>query len=80
MSTRSHLTAQKATATVPRNLNSLRISFIKTPRLLKLVVSGEIKKMHGVFVAKILFSELAFRVWLGKILQASGTKSFSCPL
>lgn len=50
---------------------------IKTPRLLKLVVSGEIKKMHGVFIAKRSFLEQAFRLcWLGKILQASATKSF----
>lgn len=47
------------------------------PRLLKLVESGEIKKMHGVFIAKISFLEQAFRLfWLGKILQASATKSF----
>lgn len=48
---------------------------IQTPRLSKLVASGEIKKMHGVLIVKRPFLELAFRVWLGKILQASATES-----
>lgn len=61
---------------IPRNLNTLQISMINTPRLLKLVVAGEIKKMHGVFIAKRPFLELAFSVWLGRILQGSATKSF----
>lgn len=38
-------------------------------------MSGEIKKMHGVLIVKRPFLELTFRVWLGKILQASATKS-----
>lgn len=76
VSTSNHFTKQKATAMIPWNLNSLQISMINTPRLLKLVVAGEIKKMHWVFIAKRPFLELVFRVWLEKILQGSATKSF----
>lgn len=55
--------------------------WLKTPRLYKLVVSGEIKKMQGVFITKKIFLELTFvvRLELEKLLPGQCHKKYLLP-